>query len=31
MSLVPWDRFRVLRRRGDLFDELFRESFRGPI
>src|SRR5437773_3580 len=31
MSLVPWDRFRVLRRRGDLFDELFRESFRRPI
>src|SRR5438046_2543453 len=31
MSLVPWNRFRVLRRRGDLFDELFRESFRRPI
>src|SRR5437773_10697476 len=31
MSLVPWERFRVLRRRGDLFDELFRASFRRPI
>ncbi len=30
MSLVPWELFRALRRRDDLFDELFREFVRRP-
>jgi HSP20 family protein len=30
MSLIPWEPFRALRRRDDMFDELFREFFRRP-
>jgi HSP20 family protein len=29
MSLTRWEPFRALRRRDDVFDELFREMFRG--
>jgi HSP20 family protein len=29
MSLIRWEPFRALRRRDDVFDELFREVFRG--
>jgi HSP20 family protein len=31
MSLIRWEPFRALRRRDDVFDELFREFFRRPI
>ena len=31
MSLIRWEPFRALRRRDDMFDELFREFFRRPI
>jgi HSP20 family protein len=30
MSLIPWEPFRALRRRDDVFDELLREFFRRP-
>jgi HSP20 family protein len=30
MSLIRWEPFRGLRRRDDVFDELFREFFRRP-
>ena len=29
MSLIPWQPFRSLRRRDDVFEDLFREFFRG--
>jgi HSP20 family protein len=28
MPLIPWEPFRALRRRDDVFDQLFREFFR---
>jgi HSP20 family protein len=31
MSLIRWEPFRALRRRDDVFDDLFREAFRRPI
>jgi HSP20 family protein len=31
MPLIPWDPVRGLRRRDDLFDQLFREFFRRPV
>jgi HSP20 family protein len=31
MSLIPWEPFRTLRRRDDMFDDLFREMFRRPM
>ena len=31
MSLMPWEPFRALRRRDDLFDQMFRELFRRPM
>jgi HSP20 family protein len=31
MSLIRWEPFRALRRRDDMFDELFRDFFRRPI
>jgi len=31
MSLIRWEPFRALRRRDDVFDELFREVFGRPI
>jgi HSP20 family protein len=31
MALIPWEPFRALRRRDDVFDELFREFFRRPF
>ena len=30
MSLIPWEPFRTLRRRDDVFEDLFREMFRRP-
>jgi HSP20 family protein len=30
MSLIPWEPFRALRRRDDLFDPMFRGLFRRP-
>jgi HSP20 family protein len=30
MSLIRWEPFRALRRRDDVFDELFRDMFRRP-
>jgi HSP20 family protein len=29
-TLIPWEPFRALRRRDDVFDEMFREFFRRP-
>ena len=31
MALIPWEPLRALRRRDDVFDELFREFFRRPV
>jgi HSP20 family protein len=31
MSLIRWEPFRALRRRDDMFDELFRDFFRRPM
>ena len=31
MALIPWEPFRALRRRDDVFDEFFREVFRRPV
>jgi HSP20 family protein len=31
MSLIRWEPFRALRRRDDVFDDLFREAFRRPM
>jgi HSP20 family protein len=31
MSLIPWEPFRALRRRDDVFDQLVREVFHRPI
>ena len=31
MSLIPWEPLRALRRRDDVFDQLFREFFRRPM
>jgi len=31
MALVPWEPFRALRRRDDVFDQLFREFLRRPM
>ena len=31
MSLIPWEPFRALRRRDDVFDDLLREFFRRPL
>jgi HSP20 family protein len=31
MALIPWEPFRALRRRDDVFDELFGDFFRRPM
>jgi HSP20 family protein len=31
MSLIRWQPSRALRRRDDVFEELFRDRFRGPM
>jgi HSP20 family protein len=31
MALIPWEPFRALRRRDDVFDEVFGDFFRRPM